>query len=364
MNISAQLSGISDSGRDIFKFIIDAPGGMKVAVTNLGGTVLSVLLPEAGGTFKDVVLGYEDVYSYLDNLPMFGVLLGRCAGRIKRAGICLNGHDYRLSENKPGLHSHGGVNGFHKKVFTPYIKGKVGEMIEPKETDVLLSAEALVLEYCSRDGEEGYPGNLKVRVTYSVINGDSLKIEYSAISDKDTIVSLSNHIYFNLTGNACEDVLNHEIMIDADCITPIDDELVPDGSVLNVEETPFDFRTQKAIGKSISDKHPQMQLAGGYDHNWILNGSGNLDVPSIRVVEPKSGSVMEVYTSMPGVQFYVSDFSNYCVMGKGGQKYNKKCGFCLETQFPPDAAHHPNFPSPFLKAGEEYDHTTIFSFKK
>jgi aldose 1-epimerase len=307
--------------------------GVEVSITNYGGTVTSIRVPDRNGVFGDVVLGYETIEEYMRNPRYFGALIGRHANRIALGKFVLNGVEYQLAQNNGANHLHGGNKGFDKRVWTA------------SESD----ASVLSLRYFSADGEENYPGNLTVDVDYSLNDVNELRIEYRATSDQDTIVNLTNHSYFNLAGSG--DILGHELMLNADAFTPVSEDLIPTGEIKSVENTVMDFRTARPIA------------SGGYDHNFVLR---DWDHGSFRLVarlrEPLSGRVMEVLTTEPGIQFYSGNFLDGSLTGKGGVVYEQYAGLCLEAQHFPGAPNHPNFPTTVLRAGERYHQVTVYRF--
>lgn len=320
---------------------------MQAQITNYGGIVVSLRAPDRQGKFGDVVLGYDNLDGYIKQNPFFGSLVGRYANRIAKGKFSLDGKEYTLVTNNNENHLHGGTKGFDKRVWAAReVRGKNGV--------------GLTLTYVSKDGEEGYPGNLSVTVTYTLTNNNELRIDYAATTDKNTILNLTNHSYFNLAGAG--DVLSHEILINADQFTPVDKTLIPTGELGRVAGTPMDFTQSTAIGARINGEHEQILFGGGYDHNWVLKKkTGQLGLAA-RVYEPKSGRVMEVFTTQPGVQFYTGNFLDGSITGKGGQVYNKRYGFCLETQHFPDSPNKPDFPTVVLKPKEKYAQTTIYKF--
>ena len=321
--------------------------GFEARITNYGGIVVSIKAPDKNGKYDDVVLGFDNFEGYLSKHPFFGALAGRYANRIAKGQFKLGDKTYKLFVNNGPNSLHGGKEGFDKKVWT------AKEVSKP-------DAAGLELHYLSKDGEEGYPGNLNVTVTYWVTNDNELRIDYAATTDKETVLNITNHSYFNLAGSG--DILKHEMMINADRITPVDETLIPTGEVLQVAGTPFDFTKPTAIGARIDDKHQQMVYGKGYDHNFVLNATGAAVMLAARVSEPTTGRVLEVSTDQPGVQFYTGNFLDGTFKGKGGKAYTQRSGFCLETQHYPDSPNHPNFPTTALKPGEQYKSTTIFKF--
>jgi aldose 1-epimerase len=350
MSIKKDLYGKTKDGNPIDIFTLNNSKGVEVQITNLGGIVVSIKVPDRFGNFADVVLGYDKLEDYFHNINNFGAIIGRYANRIENACIELNGVEYNLSKNNGKHLIHGGFVGFDKVVWK-------ADIIKQYEE------ESLELIYTSADGEEGFPGELKVKVTYTLTEDNALKIEYFAVSDKDTVVNLTNHSYFNLLGRGDLDILSHELMINADNFTIINDECIPTGEISSVVDTPFDFRSLKKVGASLLTENQQISYGGGgYDHNFILNVDGKTPQKIAELYEEKTGRLMETYTTMPGVQLYTSNNLNSTRPGKAGQIYKKRNAVCLETQFFPNSLKHKNFPSPILKACEEYKHTTIYKF--
>lgn len=320
--------------------------GMEVQITNFGGIIVSLKTPDRAGKTDDVVLGFESLDGYLKPHPFFGALVGRYANRIAKGVFKLNNTEYKLAQNNNGNHIHGGPRGFDKRVWKARERG-----------------DELELTYLSKDGEEGYPGNLTVTVTYRLTEDNELRISYAATTDKDTILNLTNHSYFNLAGTNFGDVLAHEVMINADQFTPVDETLIPTGELAPVKGTPFDFTQRTAIGARINDQHPQIVTGKGYDHNWVLNKRGGETISlAASVYEPTTGRVLEVHTSQPGMQFYTGNFLDGSITGKKGKVYARRNGFCLETQHFPDSPNKPQFPSVVLKPGQKYQETTVFKF--
>jgi aldose 1-epimerase len=319
--------------------------GASVKIMTYGGIVTSLRVPDRNGKMGDVVLGYDDLESYLKSNPFFGALVGRYGNRIAKGKFSLNGKEYTLARNNDPNHLHGGNKGFDKVVWkAKELSGRQGP--------------SLVLSYVSKDGEEGYPGKLTVTVIYTLTHNNELKIAYSATTDKLTVVNLTHHSYFNLAGEG--DVLKHELMLAADHFTPVDATLIPTGEYRSVKGTPMDFTRPFAIGARIDQADEQLKFGRGYDHNWILNNrKGTLGLAA-RAYEPTTGRVMEVYTTEPGIQFYSGNFLNGT--GKGGRAYTPRSGFCLETQHFPDSPNQPKFPSTSLRPGQRYQTTTVYRF--
>ena len=321
--------------------------GLEARITNYGGIVVSLKAPDRAGAMADVVLGFDSLEGYLANPgPFFGALVGRYANRIAHARFSLDGVPYQLEKNNGDNSLHGGSRGFDKRVWTP------------RE----LPGGALELTYASGDGEEGFPGNLHATATYRVTDASELRIDYSATTDKPTIVNLTNHSYFNLKGQGSGDVLGHLVTLHADRFTPVDAGLIPTGELRPVAGTVFDFRLPTSIGSRIGQNDEQLRLGGGYDHNWVLTRPRQGLALAARVEEPSSGRVLEVLTSQPGVQFYTANFLDGSIRGKGGAVYGSRSGFCLETQHFPDSPNQPKFPSTGLRPGEKFATTTVFRF--
>lgn len=349
-NITRKPFGATSDGTDVELFTLDNQT-MKVDITNYGGTVVSILVPDRGGALKDVALGYETIGEYQTRGGFLGALIGRCGNRIERGVFELNGKEYQLYRNIGENHLHGGKIGFDKKVWNPEVVAGA-------------SGDELKLTLLSPDGEENYPGNLNVTVTYRLTGENGLVIDYKAVTDRDTVCNLTNHTYFNLAGqDSGKNVLDHKLKLYADKYTVSNSELVPNGIIADVVGTPYDFLEYHVIGDRIHDDEPGLVSAGGYDHNWVLNGSEEEQYPiAAEAVCPATGIHMSVYTNKPGVQFYCGNSLSDKVAGKGGVKYQPHAGFCLETQFFPNAMKHKNFPSPVLKAGNLYSFTTEYRF--
>lgn len=341
--------GKMPSGEAIQLFTLANKNGIEAEITNFGGIVVSLKTPDRAGKFGDVTLGYDALEGYLEDRAHFGGIIGRFANRIAQGKFSLNGKQYTVAKNDGENHLHGGIQGFDKVVWRAKDASAKGE-------------DALQLEYLSADGEEGYPGNLKVRVTYSLNAQDELKMEYGASTDRDTVVNLTNHSYFNLVGGAEQDVLRHQLLLNAERFTPVSALQIPTGELQKVDGTVFDFRIMTEMGARISRDDEQLKYGGGYDHNWVVRGqSGEMRVAA-RVYEPESGRTLEVRTTEPGIQFYSGNFLDGTVRGKRNELYSKWAGFCLETQHFPDSPNHPEFPSTVLKPREEFRSVTIFKF--
>lgn len=338
--------GKTIDGREVQLFELSNANGVRAEIITYGGAIVSLKVPDRGGRFADVVLGFDSLSGYEQHRIFLGALIGRCANRIAKGRFSLTGKQYQLAANNGENHLHGGWQGFDRVVWSP--------------TDA--AGSRLELSYLSPDGEELYPGNLEANVVYSLNDDDELQIDYSAVTDAETIVNLTNHSYFNLVGAGNGDILGHELMINADGFTPTDAGSIPTGEVRRVEGTPFDFRSPGTIGSRIDEDDEQIQFGRGYDHNWVLNKKGKELSAAAAVYEPKSGRSMDVVTTEPGLQFYSGNFLDGSVVGKDGKPYHHRSAFCLEAQHFPDSPNQPNFPSVVLRAGEEYRQTTIYRF--
>jgi aldose 1-epimerase len=340
--------GKTADGAPVDIYTLKNAAGMEVAITTYGGRIVSLKAPGRDGKFADVVLGFDNLEGYLGANPYFGALVGRYGNRIAKGQFKLDGKLYKLAVNDGPNSLHGGLKGFDKVVWT----GREVPGGDP----------SLELTYLSKDGEEGYPGNLTVKVTYTLTAANELRLDYSATTDKDTVLNVTNHSYFNLAGQGHGDILSHVLQLNSSKITPVDAGLIPTGELKSVEGTPFDFRQPNVIGARINADEEQIKRGGGYDHNFIVDGEPGTLRLAARVTEPTSGRVLEVSTTEPGVQFYTGNFLDGTVKGKGGVAYAKRNGFCLETQHFPDSPNHPAFPTTTLKPGAEYKSTTVFKF--
>jgi aldose 1-epimerase len=345
--ISRQAWGHAGDGTPVDLFTLRNSKGAEARICNYGGIVVSLKVPDKSGKIGDVVLGYDKLWDYVKESPYFGCLVGRYGNRIAKGKFTLNGKDYLLATNNAPNHLHGGNRGFDKVVWHPTIMATA-------------DGPALELSYVSRDGEEGYPGNLSVKAIYTLTDENGLKLEYTATTDKDTVVNLTQHSYFNLAGKG--DILGHVVMIPADRFTPVDHTLIPTGELKPVDGTPFDFRKPTAIGKRIFENDEQLKFGKGYDHNWVINkGPGQMSLMA-RVFEPTSGRVLEVLSTEPGLQFYSGNFLDGTLKGKGGWVYQFRNGFCMEPQHFPDSPNKPEFPSVVLKPGQTYRNTIVYRF--
>lgn len=335
-------------GTVIESFTLRNARGLEVRAITYGAIIVSLRVPDRAGRFDDVVLGYDDLAGYLRQSPYFGAVVGRYGNRIAKGRFTLDGKTYALATNNGPNHLHGGVKGFDKVVW----KG------EPTST---ADAASVTFRYTSPDGEEGYPGTLSARVTYTLTDRDELSFEYEATTDKPTPVNLTQHSYFNLAG-AGRDILGHELTIDADRFTPVDATLIPTGQLAPVSGTPLDFRRPTLIGARIGQDDEQLRHGGGYDHNFVLNRNGVGLVHAARLVDPGSGRTLDIQTTEPGVQFYSGNFLDGTITGKGGSVYARRSGLCLETQHFPDSPNKPGFPSTIVRPGKPYRSKTVLTF--
>ncbi|MBM3177879.1 MAG: galactose mutarotase [Bacteroidetes bacterium] len=331
-------------------FTLKGASGMTVTITNFGGKVVSLLVPDRSGNFADVVLGYDSVTQYPQGNPYFGALIGRYGNRIANGNFILGNDTFKLATNNGANALHGGPNGFHNVLWSA------------KQEDVD-GHDALKLTYISEDGEEGYPGKLTATVTYLVNDNNELIIDYVAVTTRETVVNLTHHSFFNLKGEGSGDILDHSFELFADQYLPVDAGLIPIGAPAPVTETPFDFMNPHAAGERISIENEQLKRGNGYDHCWVLNKKtpGELSLAA-RVSEPSSGRIMEVFTTEPGLQFYSGNFLSGRDIGKGGKPYEFRSAFCLEAQHYPDSPNKPDYPSTVLKPGQTYRQRTIYRF--
>jgi aldose 1-epimerase len=326
--------------KKVYLFTLENDNGTIVTITNYGGTVTSFVTPDKNGNKSSIIVGFDSLQPYLQQPPYFGALIGRYGNRIGDAKFSLEGTTYKLAANNGKNHLHGGIKGFDKVVWDATV---------PND-----SIPSLTLKYINKDGEEGYPGNLNVTVIYTLTNDDELKIEYNAETDKATPVNLTNHSYFNLSGDVSNTILNHRLMIDADNYTPVDSTLIPTGEIKSVKESPFDFTSSKIIGRDIDS------VKGGYDHNWVLNKKDTSLQKAVVLSDSISGRSLEVYTTQPGIQFYTGNFLDGKFINRDGKPLKQHTALCLETQHFPDSPNKPNFPSTILQPGEKYHTVTIY----
>jgi len=349
-SITVKPFGKLPDGQKADLYTLTNKSGAVATISNYGGIVTSLKVPDRTGKFGDVVLGFDTLTKYVKDSPYFGCLVGRYGNRIAKGKFSLDGQNYQLATNNIGNALHGGLKGFDKVVWEA----------TPKVT---AQGPSLKLTYVSKDGEEGYPGTLKVTATYTLTNKNELKLVYRATTDKKTIVNLTHHSYFNLAGQGNGTILDQVLTLDASRYTPVDKTLIPTGQIASVKGTPFDFRKPTPIGARIDEKNEQLKFGGGYDHNFV----GDKLVPGTltrvaKVEDPKTGRVLEVFSTEPAVQFYAGNFLDGKLKGKGGKVYAHRGGFCLEPQHYPDSPNHKNFPSVVLNPGETYKNTIIYKF--
>ena len=336
-------------GSDVIEmFTLTNASGMSIKVTNYAASLTDVSVPDRQGQFEHVVLGFDSLESYLERHPKFGATVGRFANRIRNAEFSLNGQTYHLEKNNKEHSIHGGTNGFNRQVF------KTDTFYTVKDTAIV------VFKYKSTHLEGGFPGNIELSIAYKLTNHNEIVLEYTATTDKPTVVNFTNHSYFNLDGHNSGSVLQHTLTLEADYFTPGDAQSIPTGEILPVENTPMDFREGRKIGERIEEEYEPLRFGNGYDHNWVLKNKGNFEKVAELMAE-ESGIVMETYTDRPGMQIYTANFVENEV-GKEGVVYGKRSAVCLETQCYPDAVHHENFPSPVYRAGEKYTAHTAFRF--
>ena len=325
--------------------------GIEMTVLTYGGVIKTLRTPDRAGAMDDIVLGFDDLASYVAKSPYFGCLIGRYGNRIAKGKFSLDGATYTLATNNGPNHLHGGNKGWDKAVWK-------------FDTFNNATGVGVILTHTSADGDEGYPGTVKAKVTYTLTDQNQLIIDYEATTDKATVINLTQHSYFNLGGGKVNDILGHELKLNAAQYTPVDATLIPTGEIASVEGTPFDFRTPTAIGARINDKNDQLEKGPGYDHNFVLTRQGPGLADAAEVYEPTTGRTMKIATTEPAIQFYSGNFlsDKETLTGKGGRAYPKRSGFCLETQHYPDSPNHPNFPSTVLRPGETYKTQTVFTF--
>ena len=340
--------GKTADGKKVEIYTLTNSKGAEARIMTYGATVVSLKMPDRKGVFGDVVLGYDTLEGYLNGTFYIGAIIGRYGNRIAKGRFTLNGKEYSLVQNNNGNHLHGGTKGFDKVVW----KAKPSA-----DKD----AAGLELNYLSKDGEEGYPGNLKVKVIYTLTENNELKIDYEAATDKDTVLNLTNHSYFNLAGAGSGDILSHLMQINADRFTPTDSVSIPTGELQNVKSTPFDFTAPTAIGARIGQADEQLKFGSGYDHNYVLNKDNQSLTLAAKVYEQTGGRGLEVLTTEPAMQFYTGNFLAD-ITGKNGKTYGRRDAFCLETQHYPDSPNKPQFPTTVLKPNQKYTQTTIYRF--
>ena len=348
-NINKEFFGKTTDGAIVDQYTLKNSNGMEVSIISYGGIITSWKAKDRNGNYRDIVLGFNNLSDYETSSPYFGALIGRYGNRIRKGKFSLDGVEYNLAVNNGENHLHGGLKGFDKVIWD----------VEEEVNDKSVS---LILRYTSSDMEEGYPGNLDVKVTYTLTNDDELRVRYEAETDKKTIINLTQHSYFNLSAGLSRDILSHEITINSDSYLPVDQTLIPTGELRDVGGTPFDFRESKSIGDDINNDNKQLTFGNGYDHCWVLKDQNQ----GVRFVasayEEKSGRLLEVFSDQPGLQFYSGNFLDGSLNSKGDGFYNFRTGFCLETQHYPNSPNEINFPSTLLKPGERYLSETIFRF--
>ena len=344
--ISEKPFGKATDGAPVTLYTLRNAKGAEARIMNYGGIVVSLKVPDRHGKLGDVVLGYDKLEDYIKETPYFGALIGRYGNRIAKGQFTVDGRQYTLATNNYPNALHGGVKGFDKVIW---------------QAMPLNGADpALKLQYLSHDGEEGYPGNLSVTVYYTLTADNALKVEYTAATDMDTVLNLTQHSYFNLSGKG--DILSHEVTMPADKFTPVDSTLIPTGELRPVEGTPFDFRKPTTIGARIGQNDEQLKFGKGYDHNWVFDKRIGDLTRLARVSEPTTGRVLEVFSTEPGLQFYSGNFLDGTLKGKGGWVYQFRNGFCMEPQHYPDSPNHPDFPTVVLKPGQPYRNTIVYKF--
>jgi len=335
-------------GKEVSLYTLKNKNGIEMQVINYGAIITSLKAPDKNGVFEDIVLGYDSLDQYLKATPYFGAIVGRYGNRIANGKFSIDGSTYTLAQNNNGQHLHGGEVGFDKVFWN---------IEEYSSTE----GPALKLSYLSKDGEEGYPGNLQSKVLYILTDNNELRIDYNATTDKKTVVNLTQHTYFNLTGNCKRDILEHQLVLASDKFVPVDKVLIPMKDLKDVTGTPFDFRTATAIGARINDKDAQLEAGLGYDHCWVLSSADSLKFAG-SIYEPTTGRFVEVLTSEPAIQFYCGNFLDGTLTGKGGVVYKHRYGLCLETEHFPDSPNRPDFPTTLLNPGEVYKTQTIYRF--
>ena len=346
MTVTKVPFGTTGDGEAVDLYTLTNANGIEVRTINYGAIITSLRVPDKDSRLDDIVLGFDTLDEYLtNNRPYLGAIVGRYGNRIAKGTFDLDGETYSLARNNGPNHLHGGVKGFDKVVWQ-------GEATE----------DGVIFTYVSPDGEEGYPGTLTARVTYTLTDQDELVVEYHATTDKATPVNLTQHTYFNLAGAGTGDILGHELMLNANRFTPVDSTMIPTGELRDVAGTPFAFTQQTAIGARIGQDEQQLNWGGGYDHNYVLDGGADALALAARVYEPTTGRVLEIQTTEPGVQFYTGNFLDGSITGKDGRVYAYRYGFCLETQHFPDSPNKPDFPTTILRPGETYESRTVFAF--
>jgi aldose 1-epimerase len=349
-SVTHEKFGTAPDGKQVDVYTLVNAHGIRTRILTYGGIIQTLETPDRAGKLDDIVLGFDDMQGYVKSSPYFGAIVGRYGNRIARGRFTLEGRTYSLAINNAPNHLHGGLKGFDKVVWDA----------QSFQND---SSTGVVLTHTSPDGDEGYPGNLRMRVTYTFTDRDELAIDYEATTDKATPVNLTNHTYWNLAGDGKRDILGHMLTLEADSLTPVDSTLIPTGQIMPVAGTPFDFRTPTAIGARVNDPHVQIRYGRGYDHNLVLTRGGRAGLAhAARVTEPTTGRTLDISTTEPGVQFYSGNFLDGTAVGKSGRVYRHRYGLALETQHYPDSPNKPNFPSVILRPGETYRTRTVFTF--
>lgn len=349
MKITQKSFGVTSKGEEATLFTIQNSSGMTVSFTNYGANIVSIIVPDSKGNFTDICLGFDNIQGYEENTLGLGSLIGRHANRIGGAKFTIDGKEYELEKNEADNNLHSGFVGYNKFMY---------------ETEIFEEEEMISIEFSrlSPHMEQGFPGNLDVSVTYSLTEGNELMIEYHAVPDQATVINLTNHCYFNLAGHNSGSILDHKVWLKSNKYTPTREDLIPTGEILDVAGTPMDFRILKRVGQDIDADFEQLNIAGGYDHNYALDISGDQVEKVAELVEEKSGRVMEVFTDCPGIQLYSGNFMTPVANSKDGAVYEKRYGICFETQFFPDSVNNPSFPSCVFKAGEVFESVTIYKF--
>lgn len=351
MTIEKTIFGTLPDGKDVFQYTLKNSNGMLVKVINYGGIITSIVTPDKFGNMGDVVMGFDSLDYYIQDTHYIGAIVGRTANRIANAQFTLDNIIYKLATNNGANNHHGGLIGFNKKYWH----------INPFDSEL---GEAIQLEYISKDGEEGFPGNLQVVVIYTLTEDNSLIVDYKATTDKKTVINLTQHSYFNLSAGKQKDILSHELQLFAKNYLPGDIEQIPTGEIENVTNSPFDFTKPKVIGKDIDNNNAQIKAGAGFDHTWVIEkASKNSLAIAAKLFDSESGRTLEIYTTEPGIQFYSGNYLNGQNVGKAGEKYNYRYGMGLETQHFPNSPNTPSFPSVILDMGKEFKSTTMYVFK-
>lgn len=347
--IKKDIFGMMPDGRKADMYTLENDDGWSVKITNFGATVVSLYTPDRGEKFTDIVLGYDVLDGYIHDTLYLGATIGRCANRIAEGTFFIDGKQFHVARNNGPNHLHGGINGFNKVLWNAAVV----------ESD---DGPALKFTYRSRDGEENYPGNLNAQVVFTWTHGKELRIDYEATTDAPTLVNFTHHSYFNMSGHEADTILDHLLSINADSFTPISEQLIPTGEIRSVQDTYFDFRVAKQVGRDINNDDEQLRFGNGYDHNWVVKGYDGTLKPAATLYEERSGRFLEVFSTDPGMQFYAGNFLDGSSQGKNGKKYPFRSALCLEMQRFPDAINHDNFPDVVLRPGEIYRKTTVYKF--